>query len=133
MLEAWRWVEALGVRIVDGNLGELNGAYLHDHRTILMDLNLAPVQYHSTLMHELGHAFHDHDRTTPRNEWEASQWVARALIRGCEYEALIKVFECPQSIAFEMGVLPRDVVNYQQWRETVVRSPGWSESAENSC
>ena len=97
------------------NLGELHGAYLHDHHAILLDEELAPIQRRSTLMHELGHAYYGHPRSTTRTEREASEWAARALIRPCEIWKLSRMYDDPQAIAHELGVLPRDVVHFHEW------------------
>lgn len=123
MVGVSRWVSALGVRVVNGDLGSVHGAYMHDHHAILVNRSLGPVQRRSTLMHELGHAYYGHECTSAKSEREASLWAARQMIRQCEFARLIKVFDNPQAVAWEMGVLPRDVVNYQQWRLTVDRMP----------
>ncbi|WP_150460369.1 ImmA/IrrE family metallo-endopeptidase [Nesterenkonia ebinurensis] len=57
------------------------GEYRHHHRRIRLLSCLAPVQYRSTLAHELGHAVYGHRRSTARTELEADAWAARYLIR----------------------------------------------------
>lgn len=115
MLAANRWIETLNVRVLESDLGDTHGVYLNDHHAILIDKKLAPMQRYSTLMHELGHAYYRHSESTPRSEREASDWAARAMIRICEFLALSKLHDTPQAVAWEMGVLPRDVVNCQHW------------------
>lgn len=110
-----RWVEELDVEVITHRLNGLHGAYLHDHRIILLDERLAPIQRRSTLMRELGHAYYGHTDSTARAEHEASEWAARALIRGCDFMHLTTVYDHPQSIASELGVLPRDVLNFWKW------------------
>lgn len=117
MLAITRMSHALKVRIIVCDLGEAHGAYMHDHRAVMLDCELGPTQYRSTAMHELGHAFFGHTETTPRNERLASEWAANSLIRICEFLDLSRVYETPQELASPLGVLPRDVVNYQQWIE----------------
>lgn len=112
-----RLSHALNVRIVVSDLGDLHGAYMHDHLTVMLDCKLGPIQYRSTAAHELGHAFYGHTESTPRNEREASLWAAKSLIRVCDYFDLARVCETPQEMAMSLGVLPRDVINYQQWME----------------
>lgn len=110
-----RWVEALGVRVVHGDLGGVFGCYLKDHHAIILNSSLAPIQYQSTAMHELGHAFFGHDATTSHTEREASEWSARQLIRWCDYMVVTRDLESVLGVASELGVLPRDVENYQSW------------------
>lgn len=110
-----RWIEILGVRVVQGDLGGMYGCYLKDHHAIIIERSLAPLQYRSTAMHELGHAFYGHDSTTPRTELEASEWAARQMIRWCDYVNVTMALESAQGVAHELGVLPRDVINYQAW------------------
>lgn len=110
-----RWISTLGVRVVSGDLGGLYGCYLLEHHTIILERTLAPIQYRSTAMHELGHAFHGHASTTPRTEREASEWAARQMIRWCDYVNVTMALESAQGVASDLGVLPRDVINYQAW------------------
>lgn len=117
MLAISRMTQALGVRVITADLGDLHGAYLHDHRAALIDIKLGPIQRRSTTMHELGHAFFGHADSSARSEREASEWAANSLIRMCEFLDLSRVYETPQEMASPLGVLPRDVVNYQQWLE----------------
>jgi len=109
------WIAELRVDVVEMTMSHLYGAYLHQHRVILLNDRLAPIQRRSTLMHELGHAYYGHIDSTARAEREASEWAARQLIPGCEFERLSKVYDSPVAIAHELGVLPRDVINYSTW------------------
>lgn len=111
-----RWIEALGVQVVYGDLdGALYGGYMHDLRAIVIDKSLGPVQRKSTLAHELGHAILGHDCSTPANEREASEWGARIMIQGCRFWRATRMYDTPQEVAAELGVLPRDVVFYSEW------------------
>lgn len=109
------WITELGVEVEDTPMANLYGAYIHQHRLILLNDRLAPIQRRSTLMHELGHAFYGHTESTARTEREASEWAARQLIPGCEFDRLSRLYDSPIAVASELGVLPRDVVNYKQW------------------
>lgn len=109
------WIEELGVEVKDTVMANLYGAYIHSHRLILLNNRLAPLQRRSTLLHELGHAFYGHVESSPRSEREASEWAARQLIPACEFDRLSKMYDSPVAVASELGVLPRDVVNYVQW------------------
>lgn len=110
-----RWIDELGVRVVYADLPHMHGGYMHDLRAIVVDGSMAPIQLKSTLAHELGHAFHGHEYTTPRTEREASEWGARVMIRGCKFWLATRMYDTPQEVAAELGVLPRDVVNYADW------------------
>lgn len=117
------WIDTLGVRVVHGDLGSMYGCYLKDHHAIILNSSLAPIQRRSTVMHELGHAFHGHSETTPQTERQASEWSARELIRWCDYMCLTRIHDTAQGVASELGVLPRDVENYATWMRRQVRCP----------
>lgn len=111
------WTEALGVDVVIACLpGEAVGYFDHRSKTIYVDSSLSPIQWNSTLMHELGHAFHGHMGCTPRWEREASEWAARQLVDEDEFVSAMRLYECAIAVANELGVLPRDIDNYVQWR-----------------
>ena len=88
------------------------GAYSHRTRTITLRPDLAPIQYRSTLAHELGHAWHGHRESTPRTEWQASIWSAKLLIRHQDYMEAVLAADHPQGVACLLEVLPRDVEMY---------------------
>src|SRR5690625_5688458 len=91
------WITELGVEVEDTPMSHLYGAYIHQHGLILLNDRLAPIQRRSTLMHELGHAFYGHTESTARTEREASEWAARQLIPGCEFDRLSKLYDNPRS------------------------------------
>lgn len=92
------------------------GEYDHRHRTIRLLSRLGAVQWRSTLAHELGHARHGHWWTSLRHEDQADEWAARVLIRPAEWSLAIALHpDCPQSVASELGVLPRLVEVYAGW------------------
>lgn len=111
------WTEALGVRVVEASLpGNLCGFYDHKLHSICLDSTMSPIQRNSTLMHELGHAFYRHSACTPRWEREASIWAARQLVDEDEFVSAMRLFEGSVAVANELGVLPRDIDFYVQWR-----------------
>src|SRR5699024_3376661 len=109
------WIDELEVEVFESELNGMYGAYIHDHRLIVLEKRLAPVQRRSTLMHELGHAYYGHVSSTARTEREASEWAARQMIPPCAFHRLARLYDGPVAVAFELGVLPRDVVNYAEW------------------
>ncbi|WP_150460539.1 ImmA/IrrE family metallo-endopeptidase [Nesterenkonia ebinurensis] len=54
------------------------GEYRHRRREVRLLRHMAPVQYRSTLAHELGHAAYGHRRSTARTELEADAWASQA-------------------------------------------------------
>lgn len=112
-----RWISALGVSVVDELLpGNAVGYYDHRTSTIYLDRRLSPIQRLSTLMHELGHAYHGHTACTPRWERAASEWAAAELVNEAEFVAAAYLYEGSVAVAHELGVLPRDVDNYARLR-----------------
>ena len=82
------------------------GVYDHQHRLVTLTPGLGPVQYRSTLAHELGHAHYGHTGHLPKNENHADQWAARALL---SFEMLYEAARLPAGIpelAAELDVLP---------------------------
>ncbi|MBP2319614.1 ImmA/IrrE family metallo-endopeptidase [Nesterenkonia lacusekhoensis] len=89
------------------------GEYDHRHREIRLLTGLGPVQYRSTLAHELGHAHHGHWWTSLRHEDQADTYAAWLLISPAEWTLATAIYpDCPQSVAAELGVLPRLVEIY---------------------
>lgn len=94
------------------------GLWLHDQRVILLDRSVmdSPIQYRSTLAHELGHAALGHTACTPRWEAQATEWAARRLINDDEFVEAARLHEGSVAIAHQLDVLPRDVEAYAEWR-----------------
>lgn len=91
------------------------GEYDHRRRTIRLLSGLGPIQYRSTLAHELGHAHHGHRWSSRRHEQQADTYAARILISPAEWSLATAVYpDCPQSVAAELGVLPRLVEAYAE-------------------
>lgn len=111
------WVEQLGVEVVSDDLpGNVVGYFDHRNKTIYVDSSLSAIQFLSTVMHELGHAFYRHDACRPRWEQEASIWAARQMIDESDFLDAAAMFEGSVAVANELGVLPRDVDFYVLWR-----------------
>lgn len=123
------WIDRLCVDVIERPLPGIHGAYLHQHQVILLSDALAPIQRRSTLMHELGHAFYGHTSSTARSEREASEWAACELIDAALFDQLTQAYESPVAVAYELGVLPRDVVNYERVR----RMRRDAKPAQNHC
>lgn len=103
----------LGVSITTGPLPRgWWGAYDKTEHMIIMKHGLAPVQHRSTLAHELGHAWYQHDKTCIKAERQASIWAARRLIKAGQFIEALQQGETTQEIAHILGVLPRDITNY---------------------
>lgn len=106
-------VGKLGVRVIRARLPEgVWGAYRMTDHTIVIRPRIGPLQYRSTLYHELGHAWYLHDGSCPRFEREASMWAARRLIKATDFIDACRTAETAPGIAHILGVLPRDVDNY---------------------
>lgn len=103
----------MGVKIRTGKLPDgWWGSYNKDRHEIVLRARLGPTQRLSTLAHELGHAYYQHDGQSPKAERQASVWAALRLIKaGAFIEALTQT-DNPQGLAHVLGVLPRDINNY---------------------
>jgi Zn-dependent peptidase ImmA (M78 family) len=120
-----RWIDTLGVTVVERPCPQgWWGYYDPDRHEVTLRPSLGAVQRYSTLAHELGHAFYRHVGTTPKQERQASEWAARALIGPAEFESAAQVFDSVAAVANELNVLPRDVRRYarmrQDWRADAV-------------
>lgn len=90
------------------------GEYRHGRKVIRLLSCLAPVQYRSTLAHELGHAAHGHRRTTSRTELEADVWAARHLIEPQQWWHVVGAYDDVLTVASELGVVPELVRVYAE-------------------
>lgn len=89
------------------------GEYDHRRRTIRLRAGLGPLQWRSTLAHELGHAHHGHWWTSLKHEDQADTYAAWLLISPQAWRSAISAHpDSPQSVAAELGVLPRLVEVY---------------------
>lgn len=123
-----QWIDKIGVTIYEAYCPDgWWGFYDPEAHAIVLRPDLAPVQRLSTLAHELGHAYYRHEGTTARQEREAAEWAAAALIEPSEFESATRCFEAVVAVANELQVLPRDVRNFasmcQKKRADIVSSP----------
>ncbi|MCQ1951578.1 ImmA/IrrE family metallo-endopeptidase [Arthrobacter sp. zg-Y859] len=103
----------LGVGIREGILpGGWWGAYSHQHHSITLLPGLPPIQYRSTLAHELGHAHYRHRGSIPKYEWQASVWAARQLIDHDRFMAAVLEADRVAGVASILEVMPTDVDTY---------------------
>ena len=103
----------LGVSLREGSLPHgWWGAYDHRTHTITLLPNLGPIQYRSTLAHELGHAHYRHSGSTPRTERQASQWAARQLISQEAFMDAAYGADTTSGVAAILEVMPGDVETY---------------------
>ena len=105
--------EHLGVRVdyvppVTGGWGEYDAAA---HR-INLHPGLGPLQRRAVLAHELGHAAHRHEASTPRNEREADEMAHWLTIPLCGFLRAARAQETVPGVADELGVLPSAVRDY---------------------
>jgi hypothetical protein len=74
-------------------------------RTIYARHGLDSVTRVCAIAHELGHAYHNHDCSTPDNEREADEWAANQLLDdGLVEEAAWECDSEPVAMAAELGV-----------------------------
>lgn len=103
----------LGVGIREGILpGGWWGAYSHQSHSITLLPGLPPIQYRSTLAHELGHAHYRHRGSTPKYEWQASVWAARQLIDHDHFIEAVLGADRVAGVASILEVMPTDVDTY---------------------
>ncbi|MGO1664128.1 MAG: ImmA/IrrE family metallo-endopeptidase [Micrococcaceae bacterium] len=105
----------LGCRIITahpmlGDWGEYNSA----NHTITLHPALTGIQYTATLAHELGHAVHRHEQSTPATEREADQFAHWLLIPYCSFLRAVQAQESMQAVAHELEILPSMLVQYAE-------------------
>lgn len=88
--------------------GHLNAAYHPDSKLIFVRWGLDDVTRRCAIAHELGHAYHGHDCSTPAHERIADEWAATHLITVDDVETA--AYNCDgvaSAIAAEIGVTPQ--------------------------
>ena len=110
----------MGLEVMVDDLGpHRRGAYLDDHRLILISPRLTVAQTVATLAHEIGHAAFRDRRTSERLEQRADQMGASLAIEAEEYALAESRVGChPGALASELGVTPRLVLAWRTWWET---------------
>lgn len=105
----------LGVQIRTGVLPHnWWGAYDFRTHTITLLKGLGPIQYKSTLCHELGHAHYRHRNSTTNNEWQANVWAARKLIDHEQFMEAALGADRLAGVAAILEVMPVDVETYMR-------------------
>ncbi|RYE43688.1 MAG: ImmA/IrrE family metallo-endopeptidase [Hyphomicrobiales bacterium] len=102
----------------------VRGEYRHDERTIALSIQLSRRQAHSTLAHELGHAYYGHLPTDDpvehaKQERMADDYAAQLLITPAEYaDAEQQCGTHLASLAYHLDVTPAIV---RAWRSLWMR------------
>lgn len=92
----------------------LRGAYIPGQEMILIDQALTAPQRRETLAHELGHALHGHDCSTPRTEAQAWRRAAQLAVDPERYAAAERINPHPSAIALELDLTPRLITEWQR-------------------
>lgn len=82
------------------------GVYDHSYRLITLRPGLGPIQYRSTLAHELGHAHYGDTGHLQKNEHRADSWAAKALLDIDVVAEAIRITRDTTELAAELEVLP---------------------------
>ncbi|WP_442867635.1 ImmA/IrrE family metallo-endopeptidase [Citricoccus sp. NR2] len=91
-----------------GDWGEYNSAT----HTITLHPALSGIQYTATLAHELGHAAHRHEQSTPATEREADYFAHWLLIPLCGFLRAAQAHHTMQGVAHELELLPSMLASY---------------------
>lgn len=95
----------LGLRVHAVHMPEgILGYYSPTEQRIYFDLSLTPRERRSVVAHELGHAYHGHDCSTPRNERQADSYAAELLIDPEAYASAENISHDIAYLADELGV-----------------------------
>lgn len=89
------------------------GRWVPERRMIILRHGLTDTAARSILAHELGHAHHGDDCSTPAAEARAWRFAARLLITPREYAAAEALHPATGAVARELGVLVDVVEAYQ--------------------
>lgn len=90
------------------------GYYAPEHNLIVLHKGLTLPQRRETLAHELGHAYHGHDCTTPRTEAQAWRRAAQLTVDVDAYRAAEALNHHPAAIALELDLTPRLIAAWQE-------------------
>lgn len=95
---------------VSGCWGEYD-AIRHESR---LHPDLAAIQCHAVLAHEIGHAAHRHESSTALTEREADAFSDWLRIPFCSFLRATQAHHTVQAVAHELDLLPADVRRYAQ-------------------
>ncbi|MBG6083283.1 ImmA/IrrE family metallo-endopeptidase [Zhihengliuella flava] len=97
----------LGIKVITADVPTgWWGLYDHPRRTVVIAPGLAPVQRRCTLMHELGHAYFEHQGVTGKYELQANRWAARQLLSVDDVVHAARAEPRHNALACSLGVLP---------------------------
>ena len=82
------------------------GFYDRRYRLVTIKSTLGPIQYLSTLAHELGHAYYGHSGHHPKNESKADKWAARQLLTFDQVLDCARTTLSASQIALNLNVMP---------------------------
>lgn len=105
------------------------GFYDHEHRRVVYDFDLPPIERDCVLAHELGHAFHGHvGRGNPAAEAEADAYAAALLVDPDRYARLEAIGLNPDEIAEELGVTEKLLCAFVENHLTRIRGAAYTRS-----
>ncbi|ONI65673.1 hypothetical protein CSIV_05180 [Microbacterium sp. CSI-V] len=105
------------------------GFYDHEHRRVVYDFDLPPIERDCVLAHELGHAFHGHvGRGNQAAEDEANAYAAALLVDPARYARLEQIGLNPDEIAEELGVSEKLLCVFVETQVTRIRGAAYSTS-----
>ncbi|MHA3682826.1 ImmA/IrrE family metallo-endopeptidase [Leucobacter sp. HY1908] len=92
----------------------LRGAYIPAHDLIIIDQLLTLPQRRETLAHELGHAHHGHNCSSPRNEAQAWRRAAQLAVNVDDYARAERLNPHPAAIALELDLTTTLIIEWQK-------------------
>lgn len=95
------------------HIGDALGYYDPATDEVHIDFDLTPIEQRCIVAHELGHAWHGHDCSTPRAEREADIYAADLLIDASELANLDQLELHDHDIADELRVTPDVLATYR--------------------
>lgn len=91
------------------------GLYDDAASRIYVALGLPMDEVKATLAHELGHALHRHDCSTPQNERQADKRAAWLLVDPQAYAEAEAIDDHPAAIAESLELTPKVVEDYRRY------------------
>lgn len=110
--DPYEYAETLGINIVWQPLDGVNGLWVPEHRTVVLNLGMEPIKERCTLAHELAHFVLGHEDSTPLHEWQADRYASTHQIARDEFLYWLPRCGTIDDLAFELGVTRKLVVAY---------------------
>ena len=105
------------------------GFYDHEHRKVVYDFDLPPIERDCVLAHELGHAYYGHvGRDDLAAEAAADAYAAALLVDPDRYAELEAIGLNPDEIAEELGVTEKMLRAFVENHLTRVRGVAYTKS-----